>query len=130
MFKKILITDDEKESLEMLAAALEKKGFEIITALDGRKACQKIKEENPDLVILDLVMPQFGGWDVLVWMRKEFKTDTPVIILSALAQMSDFKKSYDLEADLYVTKPVNIKELIKAISALDLIKKTRPQDEN
>ncbi|MBN3040734.1 MAG: response regulator, partial [Candidatus Omnitrophica bacterium] len=77
--KKILIADDEKDTLVFLQRGLNKHGFEVACAYDGLQAKAILEKENFDLIILDLVMPNMGGWQVLEWLRNEKKITAPVI---------------------------------------------------
>ena len=118
MRKKILIAEDEKEVVEFLKRTLEKEGFEVIVAFDGEEARRKIIEENPDALILDIVMPKLDGWQLLEWLRKEKASSIPTIIVSAKDKMEDIKKGYKLEADYYMVKPLEARNLIKAIKTI------------
>ena len=122
MFKKILIADDERDVVEFLKVALKREGFEVVVAFDGEETKRRILEENPDLLILDLVMPGISGWDVLNWIREQAKTSLPVIILSAKDSLEEIKKTYDLEADYYLVKPVRVKDILKGIYTLSALK--------
>jgi len=122
MGKKVLIADDEKEIVSILEAALVREGFEVIAAFDGQEAKAKILEHRPDVILLDLIMPGLDGWEVLQWLRKEEKLVTPTIIISAKDQMKEIKKSYALDADYYIIKPIRIKDLIKAIHTVSSLK--------
>ncbi len=118
MRKKVLIAEDEKEVVEFLKRILEKEGFGVITAFDGEEAKRKIVEENPDILILDIVMPKLDGWQLLEWLRKEKASTLPIIIVSAKNEMDDVKKGYKLEADYYMVKPLEARSLIKAIRTI------------
>ncbi len=122
MFKKILVADDERDFVEFLRVALKREGFEVAVAFDGEEAKRRILEENPDLLILDLVMPGISGWDVLSWIREQKKTSLPIIILSAKDSLDEIKKTYDLEADYYLVKPVRVKDILKGIYTLSALK--------
>ncbi len=115
--RKVLIADDEKDFVTFLSVALKKKGFDIITAFDGEEAKARIKEANLDIILLDLMMPRLNGWEVLRWIREK-GISTPVIIISARNSFSDIKDVYNLDADYYMVKPVNVKDVIKGINAV------------
>ena len=117
MDKKILIADDEKNTLDLLEKSLSRYGFEVITACDGLEAKDKILQEKPEAIVLDLIMPNLDGWGVLQWLKNEAKLDTPVIILSAKGELDSMKRGYNLEADTYLVKPVDIDELLAGIRA-------------
>ena len=114
---KVLLADDEEGTLEIMAKRVSSAGYEAITALDGKKAWEKIESENPDVVVLDLTMPKMDGWEVLRRVREHDtgKKWRPVIIVSALSEMQNVRKGFDLEADHYLAKPCRIEDIIKAI---------------
>lgn len=120
--QKILIAEDDKEVAVFLQNGLQREGFETILAADGQEAKQKILKADPDLIILDLIMPKCNGWEVLKWLRKEQKKPTPVIVVSAKDELEDLKKTYALKADTYLVKPITINDVlatIRAVSALN-----------
>ena len=113
--KKILIVDDEKPILDIIKFNLTKEGYETVTAFDGREAIAKFEEENPDLIILDLMLPELDGLEVAKEVRKT--SHIPIIMLSA--KDSEFDKVIGLEigADDYVTKPFSNRELLARVKA-------------
>ena len=113
--KKILIIDDEKPISDIIKFNLNKEGYETITAFDGREALKKFEEESPDLIILDLMLPELDGLEVAKEVRKT--SHIPIIMLSA--QDSEFDKVIGLEigADDYVTKPFSNRELLARVKA-------------
>lgn len=113
--KKILIVDDEKPILDIIKFNLAKEGYETVTAFDGREAITKFEEENPDLIILDLMLPELDGLEVAKEVRKT--SHIPIIMLSA--KDSEFDKVIGLEigADDYVTKPFSNRELLARVKA-------------
>lgn len=114
---KVLIADDEQVITDILAKKIRDAGFEVITAYEGLSAWEKIKQEKPDVVVLDLTMPGLDGWGVLKNLRKDPPTKAwiPVIIVSALGDFDSVQRSQHLEADHYLTKPCKTEEVIKAI---------------
>ncbi len=126
MARKILIIDDEREVVEFLQRGLIKEGFHTVCAFDGLEAKKKIKDEKPDVILLDLVMPGLDGWEVLKWLRQEEKLSTPTIILSAKDTVPDMKQGYQLQADTYLVKPVSINDII---SGIDLVCSLNSKDE-
>lgn len=118
MPKKILIVDDEKETVSFLEKGLIHRGFDVVTAFDGVQAKEKITKENPDIILLDLVMPRLGGLEVLKWLRQEVKSKTPAVIVSAKGDMTDIKQGYDCAADTYLVKPVTIEDIMQAIAVM------------
>jgi DNA-binding response OmpR family regulator len=115
MTKKILIVDDEKDTVSFLKKGLEREGFQVICAFGGREAKAKILDQKPDLILLDLVMPDLSGWEVLKWLKEEERLPIPTIIVSAKGELGDMKKGYSLEADTYLIKPVSIADILKSI---------------
>ncbi len=113
--KKILIVDDEKPISDIIKFNLTKEGYETITAFDGREAITKFEEEDPDLIILDLMLPELDGLEVAKEVRKT--SHIPIIMLSA--KDSEFDKVIGLEigADDYVTKPFSNRELLARVKA-------------
>jgi two-component system sensor histidine kinase/response regulator len=112
---KILIVDDERDVVELLALTLQKKGFEAIRAYDGLEAWEKIQSENPDLIILDLMLPGLDGWEICRMIRRDERKqvrETAILMLSARALMADRIHGLDLGADDYLTKPFSTAELI------------------
>ena len=125
MIKKVLIADDEKEIVDLLGAALQREGMDVVVAYDGEDAKTKILNFGPDIVLLDLIMPRLDGWGVLKWLREEAKLSIPAIIISARDQVSDVKNAYNLAADHYMIKPVTVKDLIKAIHLVSFLKESK-----
>ncbi|MEN4389483.1 response regulator YycF [Streptococcus pyogenes] len=113
--KKILIVDDEKPISDIIKFNLTKEGYDIVTAFDGREAVTIFEEEKPDLIILDLMLPELDGLEVAKEIRKT--SHVPIIMLSA--KDSEFDKVIGLEigADDYVTKPFSNRELLARIKA-------------
>lgn len=114
-YEKILIVDDEKPISDIIKFNLAKEGYETVTAFDGREAITKFEEENPDLIILDLMLPELDGLEVAKEVRKT--SHIPIIMLSA--KDSEFDKVIGLEigADDYVTKPFSNRELLARVKA-------------
>lgn len=113
--KKILIVDDEKPISDIIKFNLTKEGYDIVTAFDGKEAVLAFEEEKPDLVILDLMLPEMDGLEVAKEIRKT--SHIPIIMLSA--KDSEFDKVIGLEigADDYVTKPFSNRELLARVKA-------------
>ena len=116
MAKKILVVDDKKELRNLLKQYLTQEGFEVHTAGNGQEALFKARQEKPDLVILDLMMPQMGGLEFLQRYGRE--ADTPTIILTAKLEENDKVLGLELGADDYVTKPFSIRELAARVRAV------------
>ena len=119
MPKKILAVDDEKHIVRLVQVNLERAGFEVVTANDGKEALQKVKDEQPDLVVLDVMMPYMDGFEVLQNLRRNPETaEIPVIMLTAKAQDADVFKGWQSGVDCYLTKPFNPMELITFVKRI------------
>ena len=115
MDRKILIVDDEKNIVDIIAFNLKKEGYTVITAADGEEGVQKAMEENPDLILLDIMMPKLDGYEVCKKIRE--KKNTPIIMLTARAEELDKVLGLELGADDYVTKPFGVRELMARVKA-------------
>lgn len=113
--KKILVVDDEKPISDIVKFNLEKEGFEVITAYDGDEALEKVKESQPDLLVLDLMLPKKDGLEVCREVRKNH--DMPIIMVTAKDQEIDKVLGLELGADDYVTKPFSNRELVARVKA-------------
>jgi len=116
MNKRLLVVDDKRELRTLLKSYLEGEGFQVHTASNGKEAIYAARELNPDLIILDLMMPEMGGYDFMRLYRKE--ADTPVIILTAKIEESDKVLGLELGADDYVTKPFGMAEMAARVRAV------------
>lgn len=120
--KKILVIDDEPDSLMTLSMALKSLGYVVLGALNGREGLKLFKEEKPDLVVLDIVMPLMDGWEVLKRIKAGFKSKrVPVILITSKTEEESKEKGYRYKANFYVTKPYDLKHLILTIE--DMLKK-------
>ncbi|MBI2842565.1 MAG: response regulator [Armatimonadetes bacterium] len=119
MPKKILAVDDEKHIVRLVQVNLERQGYEVVTANDGKEALQKVEEERPDLVVLDVMMPYMDGFEVLQNLRRNASTrEIPVIMLTAKAQDADVFRGWQSGVDCYLTKPFNPMELISFVKRI------------
>ncbi len=114
--RKILVADDDKNIAELLRLYLEKEGYAVVMAFDGEEAILKFGPENPDLVLLDIMMPKLDGWQVLREIRK--KSNCPIIMLTAKGETFDKVLGLELGADDYVVKPFDSKEIVARIKAV------------
>ncbi len=112
----ILVVDDEVSIIRFVSARLRKEGYEIITASNGEEALLRAEEENPTLVLLDIMMPKMDGFEVCRRLREW--SEVPIIMLSAKGEESDKVKCLDLGADDYVTKPFGGEELLARVRAV------------
>lgn len=113
---KILIADDDRNIVELLRLYIEKEGYSTVIAYDGKQAISTFKTENPDLVILDVMMPEADGWQVCKEIRKT--SDIPIVMLTAKGETFDKVLGLELGADDYMVKPFETKELIARIKAV------------
>ena len=113
---KILIADDDKNICELLRMYLEKEDYAVVTAGNGEEALAKFDEENPDLILLDVMMPKLDGWQVCRELRK--KSECPIIMITAKGETFDKVLGLELGADDYVVKPFEPKEIIARIKAV------------
>ena len=114
--KKILIVDDEKQLVSLVSLHMKMSGYEVLSAKDGEEALAIAKEEVPDLIILDLMLPKIDGWEVCKRLRAESKIgDIPVIMLTARSEAGDKLRGFECGADDYVTKPFSPRELVARV---------------
>ena len=117
--KKILVGDDEVDFLKVLKLNLEDNCYEVVTAFDGEEALKKIKSENPDAVILDIMLPKLNGEEVCKVIRNDpVFGETPVIMVTGKATDVDRIVGRVIGADIYITKPFDFKQLLSAIKKL------------
>lgn len=113
--RKVLVVDDEKPISDIIKFNLVKEGFNVITAYDGEEAVAKVKQSQPDLVLLDVMLPKLDGFQVLRKIREHYAT--PVIMLTAKEEEVDKVLGLELGADDYITKPFGMRELIARVKA-------------
>jgi DNA-binding response OmpR family regulator len=116
MAKKILVVDDNPDIQNMLKAYLTGEGFQVVTASNGQKALHVARDEKPDCIVLDMMMPEMGGEDFIRIYTTE--SDTPILILTAKVEETDKVLGLELGADDYVTKPFSPRELSARVRAL------------
>jgi len=128
MARKILVVDDTLNVQVMLADFLNSQDYEVLAASDGREALEVLRQEQPDLVLLDIMMPNMDGYQFITQLRKE--SGIPVIMITARQQEADLIKGFDLGADDYITKPFRMRELLVRMRAvLRRSAAQSPQDE-
>ena len=119
MAQKILFVDDERDLVDCAKVYLEGQGYQFTGAYDGLQALQKVQEERPDLIVLDITMPRLTGWDVLRVLQDDPQTaDIPVLMLTAKSQDQDKAKGWELGCTWYHTKPFDFDELIVVIERI------------
>ncbi len=116
MGRRVLVADDDRKVVEVMKLYLERDGFQVITACDGGKTLQAVREMQPDLVVLDLMMPDLDGLDVCRLLRTE--TNVPIIMLTARTTEGDRILGLDVGADDYVIKPASPREVVARVRAV------------
>jgi two-component system alkaline phosphatase synthesis response regulator PhoP len=116
MPKTILVADDKANVRNLMRECLETEGFRVFIASNGREALYAARKEKPDLILLDIMMPEMSGFDFIRAYRKE--RETPIILLTAKLDETDKVLGLELGADDYVTKPFSMKELLARINAV------------
>jgi two-component system response regulator VicR len=114
--EKILIVDDEKPIVDSIKYTLYKEGYDVVVSYDGEDALEKVKKENPDLIILDIMLPKLSGLEVCRIIRRT--SNVPIIMLTAKGEDMDKVIGLELGADDYVPKPFSMRELVARIKAV------------
>jgi two-component system alkaline phosphatase synthesis response regulator PhoP len=130
MAKRILAVDDEKHILRLVQINLEKAGYDVVTASNGREAVDAVRAEHPDLIVMDVMMPEMDGFEALQILKSDEATSSiPVVMLTAKAQDADVFQGWQSGADLYLTKPFNPMELLTFVRRiLDAQSETEKSD--
>lgn len=122
MAYKLLVADDNRDLVKVLQRRLLKEGYEVVVAFDGEEALTRVKEDKPDIILLDLLMPKFNGFEVLKEIKRMREEDKdkwrPVIIISAKDELESMIKCYNLEADYYLSKPFSTEDILNAIKKM------------
>jgi CheY-like chemotaxis protein len=122
---KIMIVDDEPDIVYIVKKALQKSGHEVIEALSGEECLEKLKQEKPDLILLDVMMPGLDGYDVLEILRNDEKTkDITIAMLTVKSEDEDKIRSFDGKADWHISKPIDTDKLPEMV---DWLLKTPPR---
>lgn len=115
MNKKVLIVDDERAIVDILNHNLKREGYETVQAYDGEEAIQKVNEEKPDLILLDVMLPKIDGFTVCKTIRQ--KSNIPIIMVTAKEDVVDKVIGLELGADDYITKPFSVREVMARVKA-------------
>ena len=116
---KVLVVDDEIYIVHILDFSLGMEGYEVITALDGEQALERLEADKPDMIVLDIMMPKLDGYEVCRSIKSNPATrHIPVILLSAKGRNVDQKMGFDVGADDYITKPFSPRKLVERINQL------------
>lgn len=119
MAHRLLVVDDDKDINETLSHRLVRAGYDVVSAFDGEEALLQIKQHNPDVILLDLMMPKLNGFEVLQRIRQDFQDKwRPVIIVSAKTELDSLKACYQMEADHYLTKPCPMEKVLQGIETM------------
>ncbi|MEJ5239702.1 MAG: response regulator transcription factor [Anaerolineales bacterium] len=113
---RILVVDDEERMVRLIRLNLERDGFDVVEAFNGRQALEKLRDTTPDLVLLDVMMPDLDGFEVLQMIREI--SNVPVIMLTAKGEENDRVRGLELGADDYVVKPFSSRELVSRVRAV------------
>ncbi|HIZ83363.1 MAG TPA: response regulator transcription factor [Firmicutes bacterium] len=124
MAVKILVVDDDTNICELLRLYLEKDGFETIVVHDGEAALEEANKQNPDMILLDIMLPKLDGWQVCREIRKT--SSVPIIMLTAKGETFDKVLGLELGADDYVVKPFDAKEVVARVKAV--LRRSNPED--
>lgn len=117
--KKILVVDDDPYILMSLEFLMKKNGFEVMVARNGTEALDIVEKQVPDIVLLDIMMPDVDGYAICKHIKSSKKLkDAKVVFMSAKSKETDIRKGYDLGASLYVTKPFSTRQLLKQVQEL------------
>ncbi|MBN1991060.1 MAG: response regulator transcription factor [Anaerolineae bacterium] len=115
----ILVVDDDKQIVRLVRSYLEQAGYRVLTAYDGETALHAIRREQPDLVVLDLMLPDRNGWEITRIVRREPSlANLPIIMLTARVEDSDKIVGLELGADDYIAKPFNPREVVARVRAV------------
>ena len=116
---KILVVDDNVQNLELVVAYLDGQEYEILTAADGVETLETIKDNLPDLILLDVMMPRMSGFECCRKLKSDPETrDIPIIMVTALNEMGDIERGVECGTDDFITKPVNRLELVTRVHSL------------
>jgi len=117
--KRILVIDDEKDIVKAVTFRLQNSGYEVISAYDGEEGLKKAREESPNLIISDLMLPKIDGYKICGLLKKDTRyAHIPVIMFTARTQESDKQMGKEVGADAYITKPFESEELLSKIKEL------------
>ena len=116
---KVLVVDDNAQNLELLQAFLETLPVQVFTAVDGVDCLEKVKQHNPDLILLDIMMPRMSGYQVCKKLKSEPETrDIQILMVTALNELGDIEQATECGTDDFVSKPVNKFELLTRVKSL------------
>ena len=115
----VLIVEDNEMNRDMLSKRLKRRGYEVLIAVDGREGIDATRDNRPDLVLMDMSLPEIDGWEATRQLKADEETkDIPIIALTAHAMDGDREKSFEAGCDDYDSKPVDLKRLLQKMEAL------------
>jgi DNA-binding response OmpR family regulator len=119
MAQKILLIEDDPQISKLISQALQRAGYEVVTAMDGSEGLRKVKEANPQLVVLDISLPGVDGYQVCHYIRQDPETaNLPILIVTAMSRPADQRRGFESGADDYLSKPFVLSELVTRIQSL------------
>jgi two-component system alkaline phosphatase synthesis response regulator PhoP len=126
--KKLLLVEDDPTAIRITTYALERAGYEVLVATNGREGLDKARDSQPDLIVLDVMLPGLDGFEVCRSLREDSPScEMPILMLSAKAQESDIRTGLNVGANFYLTKPAAPAELLRLIEALLELKTPQPK---
>jgi CheY-like chemotaxis protein len=121
---RILIADDNHQNCELLEAYLSQEGYVVEMVYDGQQTLEAVERQQPDILLLDIMMPRMSGYEVCIALKRSPATkDIPIVMVTALAEMGDIEKAVNAGADDFLTKPVNKLELTTRVRSLLRVRK-------
>ena len=125
---RVLVVDDDEQNVELLEAYLADAGYQVLRALDGASALEQVAKNNPDLVLLDIMMPDISGYEVCKKLRQDPKNAyLPVLMVTALGAMKDIARGIEAGTDDFLTKHVNRLELLARVRSLMRVRHLRSE---
>ena len=119
---KVLVVEDNEANRDMLARRLQRRGFEVVFAMDGAEGVTKSKSETPDIILMDMGLPVMNGWEATRMIKADANTaNIPIIALTAHSMAGDREKAMEAGCDDYDTKPVDLPRLLAKMSALGVV---------
>ena len=119
MMAKLLLVEDNEFNRDMLSRRLERRGFQVVCALDGAEGCDKARADRPDLILMDMQLPVLDGWEATRRLKADAQTQAiPIVALTAYAMTSDQDKALAAGCDDFDTKPIELPRLLDKINAL------------
>lgn len=123
---RVLVVDDDEQNVELLEAYLSEAGYQVLSALDGASAIEKVAAEEPDIILLDIMMPDISGYEVCRRLKGDPNTaGIPVLMVTALGALADIEKGIEAGTDDFLTKPVNRLELLARVRSLMRVRHLR-----